>query len=746
MEKKYGVYICTGCSIGDSLNIETLSKVAAKSKVPVCKTHPILCSKAGVDLLKKEIKDGINTLIVAGCSPRIKSEVFNFDGTIVERVNLREGVVWSHVIKKEGEDATDPEVQLMAEDYLQMGIVKAQKTELPEPYQDEINKKILVIGGGITGITAAIEAANTGYDVTVIEKENELGGFAAKMYKQVPKKYPYSELEMPDIGSKISQVSANSKITVKTGTEIARIAGAPGLYDVTFKNAGTKSEWDIPKKLAEGEEPAPDRPKDILIKDEQAERFGAIVLATGWKPYDAGKLGDLGFGKYPNVVTNVQMEEMAAKGALIRPSDGKPVQSVAFIQCAGQRDESHLPYCSATCCLTSLKQAKYVREQGDDAKAFIFYKDMRTPGQYENFYKSMQNDPGIFLTKGDVKSILEDKNRSLVVEVDNTLIGEKMTVNVDMVVLATGMVPSTADEAVLNLAYRQGPALSDLDLFNGFSDSNFICFPYETRRTGIYAAGCVRQPMTMAVAEEDATGAALKAIQCVESANRGVSVHPRSGDMSYPEFFFARCTQCKRCTEECPFGALDDDERGTPKPNPTRCRRCGTCMGACPERIVGFKNYNIDMMGSMVKCFEVPEDEGIYRVVAFVCENDAYPALDIAAMNGAKLPTGIRVIPVRCLGSMNMVWVKDAMSRGIDGVILIGCKYGDDYQCHFAKGSELANRRMDNVGETLKSLALESERVRLFQVAIDEAHKIPQILDEFMKEIDSIGPSPMKGF
>lgn len=746
MEKKYGVYICTGCSIGDSLNIEQLSKVAAKNKVPACKTHPILCSPEGVQLLKQDVGEGVNTLIIAGCSPRVKSDVFNFDGTIVERVNLREGVVWSHNIKKEGEEETDPEVQLMAEDYLLMGIVKAQKSELPEPYQDEINKKILVIGGGITGITAALEAAITGYEVTIVEKENELGGFAAKMYKQVGKKYPYTEIETPDIRSKISQVNSNSKITVKTGTEVARIAGAPGLYDVSFKEAGAKSEWDIPKKLVEGEEPDPDRPKDILVKDEQAERFGAIVLATGWKPYDAGKLENLGFGKYPNVVTNVQMEEMAAKGALIRPSDGKPVKSVAFIQCAGQRDESHLPYCSATCCLISLKQAKYVREQGDDAKAFIFYKDMRTPGQYENFYKSMQNDPGIFLTKGDVKSILEDKNRSLVVEVDNTLIGEKMSVNVDMVVLATGMVPSTADEAVLNLAYRQGPSLSDLDLFNGFADSNFICFPYETRRTGVYSAGCVRQPMTMAAAEEDATGAALKAIQCVESANRGVSVHPRSGDMTYPEFFFARCTQCKRCTEECPFGALDDDERGTPKPNPTRCRRCGTCMGACPERIIGFKNYNIDMMGSMVKCFDVPEDEGIYRVVAFVCENDAYPALDMAAMNGAKLPTGIRVIPVRCLGSMNMVWIKDAMSRGIDGVILIGCKYGDDYQCHFAKGSELANRRMENVGETLKSLALESERVRLFQVAIDEAHKIPQILDEFMKEIDSIGPSPMKGF
>jgi quinone-modifying oxidoreductase subunit QmoB len=169
-------------------------------------------------------------------------------------------------------------------------------------------------------------------------------------------------------------------------------------------------------------------------------------------------------------------------------------------------------------------------------------------------------------------------------------------------------------------------------------------------------------------------------------------------------------------------------------------------MGACPERIIGFKNYNIDMIGSMVKSFEVPEDDGIYRVIAFVCENDAYPAMDMAAMKGLKFPADIRVIPVRCLGSMNMVWIKDAMSRGIDGIILLGCKYGDDYQCHFAKGSELANRRMDNVAETLKSLALEPERVKLVQVAIDEYDKIPQIFNEFMEQMEAIGPSPMKGF
>jgi quinone-modifying oxidoreductase subunit QmoB len=246
---------------------------------------------------------------------------------------------------------------------------------------------------------------------------------------------------------------------------------------------------------------------------------------------------------------------------------------------------------------------------------------------------------------------------------------------------------------------------------------------------------------------DDAAGAAMKAIQCVELVSQGKAVHPRAGDMSYPELYMPRCTQCKRCTEECPFGVYNEDEKANPLPNPTRCRRCGICMGSCPERIISFKDYSVDIIGSMIKAIDVPEeDEEKPRVVAFLCENDAYPALDIVGQKRLSYNSNVRVIPLRCLGNVNLVWIADALSKGIDGVVLIGCKYGDDYQCHFVKGSELANYRMGKIKETLDRLRLESDRILITELSIDEYDRLPGIFDSFMETIEKVGPNPYKGF
>jgi quinone-modifying oxidoreductase subunit QmoB len=753
MDKKYCAYICTGCGIGDALDIEALSGVVSGEMSMECKTHAYLCGAEGRAFIEGDIAGGINTVVIGACSPRVMANEFNFgEDKITVRANLREQVIWTEVKPAEGEEPHGEAAEFLQEtaaDYMRMACTRAKKTELPNPYQLEtVNKTIMVMGGGISGLTAAKEAAAAGYDVVLIEKEAELGGKAKGWRKSFPSKSPWTDLEENPTEALVAEITGNAKITVKTGTEVARIAGAPGDFKVSLKAAGSKGEWDAPAKVTvdeqelinKGEKPDPNTGlKKYTEIDSAAMPVGAVVLATGWKPADVSQYEHLGYGKIPNVVTNAEFEKLA--------KEGKVPANVAFVQSPGGKDhDKDFPYCNSVTSMVALKQAQYVCQDNAEGKAYILYQHMRTPGSMELFYKATQDNDGIFMTKGNVMQVGQTGGK-LTVTVEETLLGEDLVLDVDMVVLAAGMEPTTLHENTVNLAYRQGPAFNDLSLFDGYADSHFICFPYETRRTGVYACGGVRKAETMEEAVDDATGAALKAIQCLESTDRGVSVHPRSGDATYPEFFMQRCTQCKRCTEECPFGALDDDEKGTPLPNPTRCRRCGTCMGACPERIIGFKDYNIDLIGSMVKAIEVPEDdEDRLRIVVFVCENDAYPALDMAGMKRNGINHMIRFIPVRCLGSVNMAWIRDALSAGMDGAMLLGCTYGDDYQCHFVKGSEIANKRMENIGDTLSTLGLESERCAAEQVAITDYDKIPQILNDFVEEIVEMGPNPFKGF
>ncbi|MDF1613441.1 FAD-dependent oxidoreductase [Desulfurivibrio dismutans] len=752
MDKKYGVYICTGCGIGEALDVEGLSGIAEENGMPV-KTHEAVCSEAGRQVIKDDMaNDGVNIPVICACSPRVWKEEFNFgEGTITVRANLREGVVWS--MEKPSEERSQEVINEftneLAQDYMRMACTQAKKIDIPEASQQETtNRRILVMGGGIAGLTAAREAAKAGHDVLLVEKTDKLGGKALGWRKQLPTKAPWSSLEESSIQELVSAVETDSRITVKTGTEVARVAGAPGDFKITLKTTGTRTEWDAPfrvtvdeqDKIEKGEMEDPNQGfRPYTEGNPDAEVVGAVILATGWVPADVSEFEHLGHGKLANVVTNAEFEKLA--------KEGKVPANVAFIQSPGGEDnDKDFPYANSVTSMVALKQAGYVREDNPDGKAYILYQHMRTPGNMELFYKGAQNNDGIFMTKATVTGV-EEEGGALVVKAKNTLLQEDLDLQVDMVVLGAGMRPTTADASTINLSYRQGPGFLDLELFDGYADSNFICFPYETRRTGVYTCGGVRKATDMVETIDDACGAALKAIQCIESSDRGVSVHPRSGDNSYPEFYFQRCTQCKRCTEECPFGALDDDEKGTPLPNPTRCRRCGTCMGACPERIISFKNYSIDMIGSMVKAVDVPDDdEDKLRIVAFVCENDAYPCIDMAAMRNVSLNSLVRIIPVRCLGSVNMVWIKDAMSSGMDGALLLGCKFGDDYQCHFVKGSEIADKRMANIGETLGSLGLEPERCAVRQVAITDYDKVSDVINEFIDEIMELGPNPFKGF
>ena len=410
------------------------------------------------------------------------------------------------------------------------------------------NKSILVVGGGMSGLTAAIEAAEVGYSVYLVEKNAYLGGKVVQNNQYFPKLCP------PSCGLEINfrRIKNNPRIKFYTLSEVEEISGEEGAYEVKIKvnpryvnenctacgecakvcsteisnpfNYGMDKvkaaylphEFAFPMRYViapeiigtEEAQKCKDACKynaiDLEMKPETITvNPSAIIWATGWQPFDPSKVEYYGFEKHKNVITNVMMERLAAnngptKGKIVRPSDGKEIGSIAFVQCAGSRDENYLPFCSYVCCLASLKHANYVREQYPEARIYIFYIDIRALGKYEEFYTKIANDEKVFLIKGKVAEIVEDpETGTLTVTAEDQLSGKLTKETVDMVVLATGMVPSTAQDKV--------PADVSYD------ENGFIVL--DDSKKGIYGAGCVKRPMDVASSVRDATAAALKAIQ-----------------------------------------------------------------------------------------------------------------------------------------------------------------------------------------------------------------------------------------
>ena len=409
---------------------------------------------------------------------------------------------------------------------------------------------ILVVGGGMSGITAAIEASEAGYDTYLVEKNPYVGGRVAQLHNYFPKLCPpYCGLEI-----NFRRIRQNPRVRLFTMAEVENISGEEGNFDVTIKmtpryvnekctgcgkcadactmeienpfNYGMnkiKAAY-LPHVMAypmrymldpalvkngEAQKVKEACPYDAIDLDMEPEsmklKVGSIIWATGWKPYDANKLDTYGFAHYPDVITNVMMERLASwtgptQGKIVRPSDGNPPETFAFVQCAGSRDENHLPYCSGICCLASMKHANYVREQYPEAKIYIFFIDVRAMDRMEDFYTKIKADENIEFFKGKVAQITQDETtKKLILKVEDTTADALHEISVDLVVLATGMQPNTAEIPI--------PAEVSYD------DYGFIAS--QTAKAGIYAAGCTRTPTGVQESVQDGTAAALKAIQSI---------------------------------------------------------------------------------------------------------------------------------------------------------------------------------------------------------------------------------------
>jgi quinone-modifying oxidoreductase subunit QmoA len=396
-------------------------------------------------------------------------------------------------------------------------------------------QSILVVGSGMSGLTAAVEAAEAGYDTIIVEKNPYLGGRVAQLHHYFPKLCPpYCGLEI-----NFRRIKQNPKARFFTMAEVESISGEEGNFDVGIKLSPRyvnetctgcgKCAEACTLEIENGFNYGMDKTKaaylphdmafpmryvldPVLIQSDEAQKVreacpydaidldmvpkslelkvGAIVWATGWKPYDANKLETYGFGQYADVITNVMMERMASwtgptQGKILCPSDGRAPETVAFVQCAGSRDENHLPYCSGICCLASMKQANYVREQYPEAKVYIFFIDIRATDRLEDFYTKIKQD--------------ENRTKGLVLRVEDTTKESLHELSADLVVLAAGMQPNTSE--------------TPLPIDVPYDDYGFVAS--QDAKAGIYAAGCARTPTFVSEVVQDWTAAALKAIQSI---------------------------------------------------------------------------------------------------------------------------------------------------------------------------------------------------------------------------------------
>ncbi len=346
MDRKLGVYVCRGCSIGECVDAERLAAIGRnEGKAAVVRSSAAFCLEDAGQIRQDVERGEVDAVVIAACSPRVNTDVFAFPGATVERVNLREQVAWSHPPGHE-------ETQALADDALRIGLVRAQKQRPPSPFTEANARGVLVVGGGVAGLSAALGAADAGMPVTLVEQGDRLGGYAASLRQQYPKRPPYRELEAVDVAGLAERVRAHPDVSVHLGTTVQGIGGQPGRFEVTLATGGEA--------------------RDLTV--------GAIVWATGFRPHHAG-LEAYGLGRVGAVVTSVALEAMARAGRIVRPSDGGAVRTVAFLLCDGADDGEMTKLVGSVSHLVALKQAAYVRALEPEATVYVVYRDMQTPGQ-----------------------------------------------------------------------------------------------------------------------------------------------------------------------------------------------------------------------------------------------------------------------------------------------------------------------------------------------------------------------------
>ncbi len=638
-EPRIGVFVChCGTNIAAIVDVKKVVEEVKKLPGVVHAEHYMyMCSDPGQQLIINAIKEKkLNGVVVAACTPSLHYETFaravesaGLSKYRYKIVSIREYCSWVHFHDRKR--ATEKAVRIIA-----AAVAEIRNNKVYEPIKRKVVKKALVIGGGIAGMTAAIDIANAGIPVILVEKEPTIGG---KML-QLSVTFPTLDCAQCTITPKMAEVGKHPNIKLYTLSEVIDVSGHIGDFKVKIRKKPRMVDPDECRLCGFCERACPvevfneftrglNKRKAIYLPFPQAvqasyvidanhctkcglcvkvcpvnainleekeeiieENVGAIVVATGFDLYDGRKLPEYGYGIYKNVVDALQFEQLIVpsgptKGQIVRLSDGKPAKTVVFIQCAGQRDVNHLPYCSKICCMYTAKQAMMFKSKVPDGKAYIFYIDVRTAGKgYEEFYRKVQEIMGITYIRGRVGKVWEDKDGSLIVTGVDTLSGELVKIKADLVVLALGMVPQLDKKLAEKLKIST-------DEYGFAQEVHPKLKPVETEVGGIYIAGAVQGPKDISESVAQASAAASKVIQLL--TKKEIEKDPLIAEIDE-----SRCDGCGICASTCPYGAITIED-GVARINEVTCDGCGMCAAACPVGAIQVRNLTDKHLSEMIR-------------------------------------------------------------------------------------------------------------------------------------------------
>jgi heterodisulfide reductase subunit A len=647
--RKLGVFIChCGVNIAGTVDVKAVAeKIGEIEDVAHSTDYIYMCSEPGQQIIREAIREkGLEGVVVACCSPSMHENTFRkavksqgMNPYLCEIANIREQCSWVH--QKEKEEATRKAAEIIL-----ATLEKVRKNESLEAIVMAINRKALVIGGGIAGITASLDLAEGGYEVILLEREPALGGHMVQLSKTFPDLDPAPE----GLIAKASEVEQHPKINLHCFSELEDVKGYVGNFDLIIRKKATSVDcvkcngcgicikdcpveyisqferglgmrkaidhlypnsipnkpvihrehcrYFLDKSCRKCEEICPEKAIDFEQKDEQIEeKVGAIIVATGYELYPKEQLGEYGYGEIPDVIDGLAFERMLSpngptKGKILRLSDGKVPKEMVFIQCVASRDpDRYMPYCSRVCCMYTAKHAAIYKEQVPDGQPYIFYMDIRSDCKgYEEFLQKTIEEKELLYLRGRVSRVFQDDGKVRVLGVD-TLTGRMVEVAADMVVLATAIVPS---QGVKDLAAK---LRATVDRHGFLTEAHIKLYPVESSTKGIYLAGCGQSPKDISDTVSQASATASK-VQALLSTDKL---------LQDPLIAFVDegiCSGCGICVELCPYEAREMDvHRGISVVHQVLCQGCGACIAACPNFACELRNSSSSQILQMMDMF-----------------------------------------------------------------------------------------------------------------------------------------------